>query len=330
VRGSRYATLLVTYEDHAASTIVPRLIAAGADLTRVHVVDAKDGGVSLPGDIDEIAQGVRRYDAKLLIVDPVVAALPADINSHRDQDVRAVLAPLRKLAEEQNLAILGLIHWNKAPGVDALTRVGGSTAFTAGPRSVLAFGPEPDEPDGTGRVLAHVKCNVAPLAPSLACRVEGRELRDENGETIATSRLVIGAESDVSASDFLTSITSEERSELDDAVGFLRDELDDDEWHPRADVVSAARRDGIAKRTLERAFKKLRGISERHGFPSCASWRLPVAPTPLGATENDATWRDCESPVTTRDSATSPPDLRQAPILGATETSSAPDAEPDP
>ncbi len=56
--------IIVSYEDPTAEVLRPRLQAAGADLSRVHVVerDGLDAAVSLPGDLDSLAELVREDD----------------------------------------------------------------------------------------------------------------------------------------------------------------------------------------------------------------------------------------------------------------------------
>ncbi len=100
LRGTHAATLIVTYEDSAGRTTKPRLMAAGADLSRVHRVSAqRDGGadlVTLPADVDSVAALAAETEARLVIVDPLSASLGADVDGHRDQDIRRALAPLSR------------------------------------------------------------------------------------------------------------------------------------------------------------------------------------------------------------------------------------------
>jgi predicted ATP-dependent serine protease len=161
-------TLIVSYEDAIAETLVPRLIAAGADLDRVEFVACKDTGqvLDLTRHLLEIERRVQERNAKLLVVDPLVAGFPRqEVNSHRDQDVRSVLAPLAAIASQQDLAVLATMHFSKS-AVSALLGAGGSIGFVGAARSILVFGADPrDEKGATGpkRVLAHAKCNVAAL-----------------------------------------------------------------------------------------------------------------------------------------------------------------------
>lgn len=315
LKGTPAGALIVSYEDHASATIAPRLMAASADLAAVRIVSAEEAGasdlVSLPGDVDRIAEAAQEYGARLVIVDPLVASMPAgEINAHRDQDVRRALAALAGLAEDCDVAVLAAIHFNKSAGTDALLRVSGSVAFTAAPRSVLAFGADPDDPagdDGVQRVLAHPKCNVGPLAPSLACRIEGREITGVGGETISTSRLAIVGEHTAKAADFLATPSPEQRLERDEAAEWLADELAAGEWRPSREIKTAAKAAGITTRTLQRAKEQIGVEDHRDGFPAVSKWRLPVAPSHRGATEAPTTGATGKSPVTSGDPAPGAP-----------------------
>ncbi len=280
--------LIVGFEDNAASTVKPRLLAANADPARVHRVRAEYQGsldlVSFPDDIERIAECASRHGARLLIIDPFSAALGADVNSHRDQDIRRAIAPLAQLAEDADLAVLLVAHFNKSQGGDSLSRVLGSRGLTAAVRSVLAFGKAPDVEDGSpDRVLAHAACNVGREAPSLGCRVEPRVIEDETG-TIETSRLVIVGECDTDADALLATRSEDERSDRGIAADWLADELADGEWHKASNIKASAKAADVAVRTLHRARDALGVEVRRDGFPAVSEWRLAVVPTPAGTT----------------------------------------------
>lgn len=85
-------TLIATAEDSPSATVRPRLEAVGADLERVAFVsiqtdDGFEDGLTIPDDIDTLHELVIDHAANLLIVDPLVAHLPGDIDSHKDQSV---------------------------------------------------------------------------------------------------------------------------------------------------------------------------------------------------------------------------------------------------
>jgi len=117
---------IASAEDGAADTIVPRLRHLNADMSRIYTIDGvkTESGrraASLDTDLPRIEVGVRSVQARLLIVDPIGAFLGA-ADSHRDAEVRAILAPLADLAERLRVAILAIAHLNKAQQVSAIYR----------------------------------------------------------------------------------------------------------------------------------------------------------------------------------------------------------------
>ena len=129
--GAPAAATIATAEDSPSTTVKPRLEAVQADLDLVHFINIQsdDGltdGIAIPDDLDTVAEEMQRVGAKLLIVDPLVAHLPSEIDSHKDQSVRRALAPLYRLAQELNCAVVVCIHLNKAQGMQPLQRLSGS------------------------------------------------------------------------------------------------------------------------------------------------------------------------------------------------------------
>lgn len=131
-----------TGEDDPADTLLPRLIAAGADRARCHFVSGVDcNGRALPFDpaqhLQALQAEIRKLgDVRLLVVDPVVSAVAGD--SHKNTEVRRALQPLVDLAAACGCAVLGISHFSKGgAGQDPAQRVVGSIAFTAVARVVL-------------------------------------------------------------------------------------------------------------------------------------------------------------------------------------------------
>jgi len=299
--GEARDVLVATAEDHFASVVWGRLMAAGADMSRVHRVHVEDRDgeelLTLPDDVAEIEARCEELAASgravaLVVVDPVTAFIGGGVDTHRDAAVRRVLAPLAGLAERQGLAVAGVAHLNKDSTAKLLARVGGSVAFGAAPRSVLAFARHPDDSDGeqgVERVIVHAKSNHGRYAPSLAARIEPREV-SEVGEV---SRLVIVGECDVGPED-LGASGGVDLSEREAAAQWLADELAQGEWHESLTVKARAKSAGHSERTLQRAKRRLQVEDRRAGFPSVTEWRLPAAPTLPGATvapAGDATER---------------------------------------
>jgi RecA-family ATPase len=117
-------------------------------------------------DIDALRKAILEVGAKLVTIDPLMAFLPSEIDSYRDQDVRRGLAPLKDLAEETGAAIVLVRHLNKNQGGSAIYRGGGSIGIVGAARVGLLVAKDPD--DAQRRVLAVTKNNLPKEMPSLA------------------------------------------------------------------------------------------------------------------------------------------------------------------
>jgi hypothetical protein len=147
--------VLLSAEDDLAATVRPRLDAAGADLQRVLAVQTVltydtamgqevERGFALPGDVPLLVAAIGEVDAKLVVIDPLMAYLDGRVNSWRDQDVRAALAPLARLAERTGVAVVILRHLTKGGSTNALYRGGGSIGIIGAARSGLLVARAPN------------------------------------------------------------------------------------------------------------------------------------------------------------------------------------------
>ena len=174
--------LVIAYEDDLERTVVPRLIAAGANMDRVHFlrgIRRKRGkrdalfAIDLGEHFDEIAALVRRLGIKLVIVDPVMSGFGGDRDTNADNEVRAVLGPFVPLAEETRAAILLVTHTNKRGEGSSMDSAIGSRAFTGICRMLLALA---RFNDGTERrVLAQIGANLGAPRPGLVFEIKSRD-----------------------------------------------------------------------------------------------------------------------------------------------------------
>lgn len=263
--------VIMSAEDGLADTIRPRLDAAGADPGRVLSLatiseDGYDRLPSVPDDLDIIRRGVERVSASLVVIDPLMAFLSGDVNSHKDQDVRRALAPLARLAEDTGAAIVVVRHLNKASGGNPIYRGGGSIGIIGAARSGLLVAKDPE--DERRRVLASIKSNLAPPAPSLAFVLT----EADNGAV----RVDWKGESSLDAAALLSApVDQEEKSVLDEAMEFLRDALvRGPVWSVQ--VKKDARNAEVSEATLRRAKTMLKVRSTKEADGSW-SWSLPDA-----------------------------------------------------
>ncbi len=178
--------LFLSAEDDPGDTLVPRAMAAGADLTRVHflrgvVADAPGGkkvrkSIDLKTGMDTIAEAVERFpELKLVIIDPIGSYLGSGTDSHRDNEVREALDGIARLAAERGFAVVFIAHVNKSSmNAFADDAILGSRAFSTFCRATQHLVGDPD--DKARRLLMPGKCNLAMTPAGLAYTVEQVEV----------------------------------------------------------------------------------------------------------------------------------------------------------
>ena len=281
------SSILLNAEDDPARVIVPRLMAAGANLDKVMIEADSDRLLVLdPTGIARLEDMMRASGARLVVIDPIVAFLPGSVNTNSDADVRQVLAPLARLAERYRATIILVRHLNKAVGMSAINRGGGSIGFTGAARSTFLFGLIPGDPDPARRALAGVKANLGPMPPTLTLRI----VEAGNG----TTRLAWGSTINLSADDLVRLESTKGQRELD-AGAFLRDLLTEGPM-PATVIEQRAVAEGIRIPTLKRAKHALGIVSARSGFGpgSHSNWQLPDSPEliPYDDTPTESSTKD--------------------------------------
>jgi putative DNA primase/helicase len=280
-------SLLATAEDSLEGTVRPRLEALGADLDLVQHVELADehdmGGLTLPNDLEELEALIIEREARLVVIDPILAHLGEKVDSYKDQSVRRVLAPLSRLAAKHRCAVVTVLHPNKATHTDVLARISGSGAFPAAARSTLLFARDPDDPDGEHglrRALAHVKCNVGPLRPTRLYEVQPVTLpATANDPEVATSRLVqLDEISPHDGRSLLSAASTEEGTgKLAEAKEFLLGELGGGAAVPVKQLFAQAADLGISEKTVRRAKGALGVDKKKNGFHGGFHWFLPLS-----------------------------------------------------
>ncbi len=277
----RGSVVILSAEDDAADTIRPRLEAAGANLDRVYILDAvrEIGGkgegreriFTLSGDIPHLGYLLERLDdVALVIIDPITAYL-GDTDSHKNAEVRALLAPLAKLAERYRVAVVCVSHLNKGGGSsEALLRITGSLAFAAAARAAFIVARDPD--NQARRFFLPGKNNLARDETGLAFTVEPVCLPGG----IETSRVSWeAAPVAVTADEVLApDATAQDRTAVQEAVEWLCGLLADGPLSAK-DIQRQAGQAGIAWHTVRRAKDTLGIRPAKTRFDGGWEWVLP-------------------------------------------------------
>jgi hypothetical protein len=263
--------LLLSAEDDPERTIRPRLDAAGADLQRVHGLDAIRTGDAerppvLPLDLDLIESRVVEHGIRLVVVDPLMAYLAGEIDAHKDSDVRRAMHQLKLLAERTGAAVLVVRHLNKLIGGPALYRGGGSIGIIGAVRSATVVGRDPGNPDHC--ILAPTKCNLCKMPRALAYTHEPA------GDV---SRIAWSGESDLTADDILVHAGPKKQSEVERCADALRELLAGGGMESD-DLSSALSGMGYSAATQRRARQAARVRTQRVGFGAEGRWVATIPP----------------------------------------------------
>jgi len=265
-------SIILNAEDGAEDTIKPRLLLHGANENNISLLlgvrqHETEYSFSLKTDLEALEKAILRTGCQLVVVDPLSAYMPY-INQFRDGDVRSVLAPLSRLAEQYNVAIIGISHLNKNSQVQILHRTQGSMGFVAAARSVLAV--VPDFNDENRRVLASIKNNLSKPPPILSFTMsdEGKICWDETPVQHFDLEAALGDQK-----------TRGEGRKIAQAEQFLYQVLREGPVAAR-EVYDYAEQDGIKKSTLDRAKQGMGIKSDKQGFGPDGEWywSLPEGP----------------------------------------------------
>lgn len=238
--------LIMSAEDGLADTIKPRLMTLGANTKNI---------TAIPEPVSFTENGAKAVDEaikilkpRLVIIDPLVAYLGGKIDLHKANETREIMARLTRIAEENRVAIILVRHLTKGGKEKAIYRGLGSIDLTAAVRSVLAIGRNPKEPD-EGRVICHIKSNLAPLGKPLAYTLDASDKKHP---------FEFGEELNVDVNEVLAQNPSGGKGSTEMAMEFLTDLLKDEPLKS-SEIKREAEARGISEKNLKRA-KRIMGI----------------------------------------------------------------------
>ena len=288
--------VMLTAEDKLEDEIIPRLVAAGADLDRVHIlkyikVDKKRRQFLLSEDLEQLGRDVARIgDVALVTLDPITAYMGGKMDSHKATEVRSQLGPLKDFAERTNVAVSTITHPAKSTNNQAINHFIGSQAFIAAARvgHICVEEVEEDE-DGnkqpTGRILfAHAKHNASIKMPTLAYTIKEIivGVDEQTGATIAAPHVAWEAEPvDITADQAVAAAAhgrgggGRRQDAQRAAMKFLEDFLKAGPVEQKK-VEAAASKRGFSAKQLRTARELLQVVTEKSGFEGAWTWRIPT------------------------------------------------------
>ena len=235
-----------TAEDGLGDTIKPRLLAAGADCSRVLVIDDQEQPLTM---VDaRLEEAIIQTKARLVVLDPIQGFLGVGVDMHRANEIRPLMKRISVLAEKYQCAIILIGHMNKNSNGKSSYRGLGSIDFQAAARSVLIVGRVKDEPEI--RVICHVKSSLAPEGDAIAFRLD----KEKGFHWIGKY--------DISVEDLLSGDGRGQK--IRSAKEFLKEILANGSME-QAKIAEEAEERGIKKKTLWNAKKELQIDSVKIG-----------------------------------------------------------------
>ncbi len=281
--------LILSAEDDPEDTLVPRLEAAGADLERVHIMqaiktvnergEAVTRGFDLSQDVSRLIIKMREIgDVRLVSLDPVLAFVGQTKDSHKTSDVRGILAPLNVAAYEAGAAIVLVNHLNKSTGQSAINRGQGSNAWAAAARAV--FGVIADKEDYSKRYFCTVKNNLGAdgTETNLSYSIESYQLPGTE-PPIATARILWDGQIVTQSTKELfaqNDVADSEKNDTQEAADYLLQVLSGGAMRVE-ELQIVCRKAGHHWPTVKKAKQAAKIVSKRSGFGkgSYMEWMLP-------------------------------------------------------
>jgi hypothetical protein len=284
------SVLYFTAEDDIEDTVVPRLMAAGADLDRVHIVEVmgdpngKERTFSMITDLPALEAKLDEIgDVVLVIIDPMSAYIGVGkANTSMTSDVRGFLKPLTDLAAKKKIFVLGIMHFNKKADVtNAMLRIADSLAYVAAARHVYVVVDDPEIEDQ--RLFVKAKNNLSTDKKALSYLTGARNVGEDpdTGKEIWAPHIIWGAKHvEITANDAMQAEAggNQSRHARREATEFLQERLADGPIKQK-DIAEEAEANGITKATLRRAKHELKiKSSKEKGMDGEWMWELPEPP----------------------------------------------------
>lgn len=255
----------------------------------------RERSFNLADDLERLSEIITNMDdCRLVIIDPISAYL-GGADSHKNSDIRGLLAPLAKLAADHGVAVVAVSHLRKNEG-PAIYRVLGSMAFIAAARAAYVVLRDKDDPTGERRLMLPLKNNLGNDRTGMAYRLDPAS--SSNGQPVVAwePEPVTTTADEALQPNGQPGPNPEAREE---AADWIRSYLQEHGPTPAKTMFAAAKADGISTSTLKRAKSDLQVHSVRNG--NGWVW-LPLAPAegepePLaGNDSNTVTYQESQAP----------------------------------
>lgn len=270
--GSPVGVAYLAAEESARYVVKPGLRAAGADLNRVFMPRVEFDGEEVrflsSHDMESLADELILHDVRVVIVDPLMSTIGSRTDVNRNNEVRSLIEPWAKLAEDIDGVVIGIAHLNKSGNGDVVAGINGSSAFGEVARAVFGFTKDPESETGD-RIMSQEKNSIGEEDLALIYRIESTAVTTDSGRSADVGRFVIVGDSDRSVGDVLRAQArgpATDDSGHDEIDSWLLDLLEDGPVLAK-EVYASAKGAGYSEDKAKRAKDR---INKRHRkAPEC-------------------------------------------------------------
>ena len=192
--GGPRKVLMYCGEDNLESTVVPRLIVAGANLDNITLLDNQSfdvfdreynrvdrRSIDLSQDCDTLNHLVHDHpEIALLILDPTTGVYGSR-NTNHDKDMRPIMNDLRDMCEKRGLTIVGITHTNKRGEAAAIDQIQGASSIAGAARAAWLFTRDPESDDEHAHVMSCIKSNLSDNHDGLKLLTKAVHINEEIG-----------------------------------------------------------------------------------------------------------------------------------------------------
>ena len=261
--------LMYAGEDDRERTVVPRLIAAGANLSNITLLDNRSfevfdrefnridrRSIDLSQDCAVLSQLINDNPGyALLIIDPTTGVY-GNKNTNHDKDMRPVMSELRDMCEARGLTIVGVTHTNKRGDAAAIDQIQGASSIAGAARAAWLFTRDPDSDDEHAHMMTCVKGNLSDNHDGMKLLTKAVKVNDEVG---SHPRIVWGETTKMQADDANQALKEKRESKHGkrDAAKLAILAVLGETPMLSADVYKALEKQGHSSETIKRAAGEL-------------------------------------------------------------------------
>jgi putative DNA primase/helicase len=287
--------LMCCMEDDLEKTVVPRLIAAGADRRNIDFLDDKSfrekigdilsqkRAIDLDQDMETLLEVIKtNKEYKLMVCDPITGIFGVK-SINKDQEVHPILQSLATLCQETGLTFVGVVHTPKRQTNSATEKVAGGSAVAGKCRAAFMLSRDPDSDDKHDHVMTSIKTNLSGVKNGLKYKTVPAKAKDSDPSSpeVDTVRIEWTGTTEDQADDILAKQNAkpEQRDrQADKCEAFLKTFLAKE---PRrsTEVYDEAKAQGFGRSTVMRSLKNIGGDHvDRRGEASHGGFWMTLTP----------------------------------------------------